>query len=197
MYKKIVIPLDGSDLAEQALAYLNEIKKDNPRVMLVSVTEHIAGQVPAKEIFEPFVSEHEVVKPPPLFYMLPPGMIVPSYVPDMTIDYGSHEIPIPVGKMAATAENYLRRIAEELEEQGFNVTTNVLIGNPADEIIGFAEEQKADLIVMASTGKPGIKRWDMSNIAEKVIRNAKISVMLVKPAPGFVETKRKRKGVPS
>lgn len=197
MYKKVVIPLDGSDLAEQALAYLDEVKKDNPQVMLVSVTEEISGHVPEKEAFEPFVSEHEVVKPPPLIYALPPGMVVPNYVPNMTIDHGNHEIRIPVGKMAATAKNYLHRIADKLEEQGFNITTNVLIGNPAREIIDFAEEQKADLIVMASTGKPGIKRWDMSNIAEKVIKNAKISVMLVRPASGFVETKHKRKGVPS
>jgi nucleotide-binding universal stress UspA family protein len=197
MYKKVVVPLDGSKLAEQALAYLDEIKQDNPQVMLVSVTEEITGQVPEKEIFEPFVSEHEVVKPPPLFYMLPPGMVVPSYVPDMTIDQGNHEIPVHVGKMAATAEQYLERIAEKLEEQGFNITTSVLIGHPAKEIINFAEEQKADLIVMASTGKHGIRRWDMNNIAEKVIKHTKISVMLVRPAPDFVETKRKRKGVPS
>jgi nucleotide-binding universal stress UspA family protein len=197
MYKKVVIPLDGSDLAEQALAYLGEIKQDNPQVMLVSVTEEITGQAPEKEVYEPFVSEHEVVEPPPLFYMLQPGMLIPNYIPDMTIDHGNHEIPIHVGKMAATAEQYLERIAEKIEEQGYNVTTSVLIGHPAKEIINFAEEQKADLIVMASVGKPGIHRWDMSNIAEKIIKNTKISVMLVRPAPDFVETKHKRKGVPS
>jgi nucleotide-binding universal stress UspA family protein len=197
MYKKVVIPLDGSRLAEQALAYLDEIKKDDPQVVLVSVTEDITGRVPEKELFEPYISEHKFVKPPPLFYMLPPGMIVPSFAPDMTVAHENREIPVPVGKMAATAKRYLHRIAKKLEEQGLNVTTNVLIGNPAKEIISFAEEQKADLIVMASTGKPGIKRWDMSNITEKVIRSTKISVMLVKPASDFKETKPKRKGVPS
>jgi nucleotide-binding universal stress UspA family protein len=195
MYKKVVIPLDGSDLAEQALAYLEEIKKDNPRIMLVSVTKKVTGEIPENEIFEPYVSEHEVIEPPPHLYMIQSGMVVPSFVPGLSINHGNHEIPVTVGKMEATAEKYLERIAEKLEEQGFNVTTDVLIGNPAKEIIDFAEEQKADLIVMASTGKPSLNRWNMENIAEKVIRNTKISVMLVKPAPGFIETKHKRKGV--
>jgi nucleotide-binding universal stress UspA family protein len=194
MYKKVVIPLDGSDLAEQALACLDELKKDNPRVMLVSVTEKITGRVPEKELFEPYVSEHEVITPMPQIYALPPGMVFPSFAPNMTINHGNREIPVAVGKMAATADVYLSRIAEKLEEQGFNVTTNVLIGNPDKEIINFAEEQKADLIVMASTGNKSLNRWNMENIAEKVIRHTKISVMLVRPAPGFVETKHKRKG---
>ena len=97
--------------------------------------------------------------------------------------------------MAETAEEYLERIAEKLAKKGFSVTTNVIIGDPAKEIVYYAKEQKADLILMASTGgRPGLSRWNMEHIAEKVMETTKIPIMLVKPAPGFKETKPKRHG---
>ena len=47
---------------------------------------------------------------------------------------------------------------------------------------------------MASRGKSGFSRWDMGNIAEKVIKSTNATVMLVKPEPGFKETRPKRQG---
>jgi nucleotide-binding universal stress UspA family protein len=73
----------------------------------------------------------------------------------------------------------------------------VLVGNPAEEIIRFARDQKADLIVMGSRGKSGLNRWDMGNVADKVMRAADVPVVLVKPSAGFKETKAKRKGKPN
>jgi nucleotide-binding universal stress UspA family protein len=197
MYKKVVIPLDGSNLAEQALLYLDEIAKDNPRVMLVSITEKVTGNITEKEAFEPFVSEHEVIMPTPRYAVFQPSIVSTRVDVDTSYDPGLHKIPMTVGKMRETAKKYLSRIAKKLDEKGFDVTTSVLIGNPAKEIINFAEEQKADLIVMASTGKSSLNRWNMGNIADKIIKNTRISVMLVKPPPDFVETKPKRKGVSS
>ncbi len=47
MYRKVVVPLDGSALAEAALPHLEEIAKGCaiPEVMLVSVTERIRGRM--------------------------------------------------------------------------------------------------------------------------------------------------------
>jgi nucleotide-binding universal stress UspA family protein len=195
MYKKVVIPLDGSDLAEQALACLNEIKKDNPLVTLVSVSKNTTDEIEENEVFKHYVSEHETATPSPKLYVFPPGMVVPSYVPDVTIDHGDNGIITTEDKIATSADEYLSKVEEKLEEKGFNVTTKVLIGDPVKEIIDFAERQKADLIVMASTGKPSLNRWNMEHIAEKVVKNTKISVMIVRPAPSFVETKHKLEGV--
>ena len=100
-----------------------------------------------------------------------------------------------MGKMAKTAGDYLYKIADSLAKKDFNVTATVLAGHPAEEIVRFAEEQSADLIIMASRGKSGFSRWDLGNIAEKVIRATKVPVMLIKPAPDFKETKPKRRGV--
>ncbi len=191
MYKRIVVPLDGSKLAEEALPHLKKIA-DCSDVMLVSATEKITGEIPEKEIFEPFVAEHDAPTPPPRFATWQAGA-GPASV--KSIPHGTAITHLNAGRMAKTANDYLCRIAEKLEKKGYDVTTDVLIGNPAKDIVRFAEEQKADLILMASRGKPGLSRWNIENIAQKVLETSSIPVMLVKPAPGFKETKRKRKGV--
>ena len=108
---------------------------------------------------------------------------------------GAQEIPISLGRMAKTAADYLCKIARSLDKKGFNVVATVLIGNPAEQIARYVTEQSADLIIMASTGKSGISRWNMSNISAKVIKDTCVTVLLVKPGPDFKETKPRRKGV--
>jgi nucleotide-binding universal stress UspA family protein len=81
-----------------------------------------------------------------------------------------------------------------LEQKGLKAEVNVLVGNPAEEIVRFVEEKGADLIIMASRGSSGFNRWDIGNVADKVIRATQAPVMLVKPGPGFKETKSHRKG---
>jgi nucleotide-binding universal stress UspA family protein len=49
-------------------------------------------------------------------------------------------------------------------------------------IIGFAESQKVDLIVMNSHGRKGIKRLAMGSVAEKVIQEAPCSILALKPS---------------
>lgn len=194
MYKRVVVPLDGSKLAEEALKHLDEVA-DCTDVMLVSVTEEIYGKVPIKDISDPIVSEHEFIEPPPQFTVFQPAV-----VPTVSVSPGVYNPTVTEvigGKMAKTANEYLLRIAEKLAEKGFGVTTDVLLGNPAEEIVRFAEEQKADLILMASRGKSGLSHWNMENVAKKVAKKSSVPVMLVKPAPGFKETKSKRKGVAS
>ena len=50
MYKKIMIPLDGSEVAECALPHAEEIAlKCGADIILVSVTERIKGYRPVEE----------------------------------------------------------------------------------------------------------------------------------------------------
>ena len=191
MYNKVVIPLDGSKLAEEALPHLEVIAKgcSIPEIMLVSVTEKVKGSILQSQAFEKPVGKSEAGLP--LSGSIQGGVVISTY------KAGEQQIPISLGRMARTAYNYLAKIAKRLEKQGFRVCVNVLVGNPAEEIVRFVDNQKADLVVMASRGKSGISRWDMGNIAEKVVRATNTTVMLVKPGTGFKETKRKRKGVAS
>jgi nucleotide-binding universal stress UspA family protein len=190
MYNKIMVPLDGSRLAEVVLPHLdNFVAGDKyPEVLLVSVTEKIRTQVP-KSAFDKnpdpgFATEFVGVSGSQTGVMI------------STTRFESSEIPLSMGKMAKSAFDYLCKIAPTLESRGFKVSVNVLTGNPAEQILQFAEQEKVDVIMMGSRGKSGISRWDLGNIAEKVLRATRATVVLVKPAVDFKETKAKRKGQP-
>ncbi len=191
MYKKVVVPLDGSKLAELALPHLEEIARgcSIPDILLVSVTEVVKGRIVQSQVYEPFVPERPVAEAPPGVSMTQFFVVFGRHA------HGVQEMPMRMGRMAKTASDYLCKVAESLEAKGFNVTATVLVGEPAAEIVRYVNQQKADLIVMASTGKSKMGRWDMSHIAEKVIKETGVPVLLVKPGPDFKETRPKRKGM--
>jgi nucleotide-binding universal stress UspA family protein len=190
MYKKVVVPLDGSRLAETALPHLEAIAKgcQIQEIRLISVTEPIKGKVSGTRYIEQSSGAGHGQS------SIQTGDVHSGLVisPDLL---KVKDIPVYLGRMAKTAMNYLQKIGRQMEKKGFQVQVNVLIGNPAEEIMRFVEDQGADLIIMASRGTSGFNRWDMGNIAEKVIRAAQVPVLLVKPGQDFVETKPKRKGV--
>ncbi|TAH65620.1 MAG: universal stress protein [Methanosarcina mazei] len=76
----------------------------------------------------------------------------------------------------------------EIEELGkkINVKVNpvLLQGYPAQEILEFAEKNDIDMIVMGTQGKTGIDRFLLGGVTEKVIRNSKAEVLVVRsPCP--------------
>jgi nucleotide-binding universal stress UspA family protein len=196
MYNRVVVPLDGSDLAEVALPHLQEIAKgcSIPQILLVSVTEKVGGRVTNIAAGGTTPTEEGHMAPPTGPYPLGSTYSGLLYAADPSnLSY----VPTGLGKMASTAVKYLTKIAARLEKDGLQASAVVLVGNPAEEIVRYAKEKKADLIVMASRGKSGFNRWDMGNVADKVIRATDIPVVLVKPKAGFKETKPKRKGKPN
>jgi nucleotide-binding universal stress UspA family protein len=142
MYKKILVPLDGSELAQRAL-------------------------VQAEQIAKGFGSE----------------IILFEVVPFMPI-YGSPELVTPLivdEKQRESVERYLARIAGELKEKGFKVSTMVKTGQQvAMEIIDFAEESGVDLIIMCTHGRSGITRWLLGSVTQKVLTRAETPILLIR-----------------
>lgn len=66
------------------------------------------------------------------------------------------------------------------EAAGVPFETVVLEGNPSHEIIEFAEKHNIDLIVMGTLGKTGLDRFLLGSVAEKVTRNSKVPVLVVR-----------------
>jgi len=56
----------------------------------------------------------------------------------------------------------------------------ILEGNPANEIVDFAEKNDIDLIVMGTQGKTGIQRFLIGSVAENVVRHSIKTVLVVK-----------------
>lgn len=57
----------------------------------------------------------------------------------------------------------------------------VACGAPAEEIVEQARSEKADLIVMSTRGRTGLRRWLIGSVAERVVRAAECPVLTVKP----------------
>ena len=187
-YNKILVPLDGSKLAETVLPHVEKIAKGCavPQVILVTVTQPVRVKTPKGERIEQLPVKYQSAI---IYYGTSMSNIGGEIVPATLMD-----LPVTIGKMAKTGYNYLARVAQKLKDNGIQVTIAVLIGDIAEEITHFAKEEKADLIVMASRGKRGLRRWDVGNAAEKVFRNTDIPILMVKPPAGFKETKPVRKG---
>ncbi len=54
-------------------------------------------------------------------------------------------------------------------------------GVPAGEILSYAEEIEADLICMATHGRAGLKRVIVGSVAERVLHDAPVPVLLIAP----------------
>jgi len=65
-------------------------------------------------------------------------------------------------------------------DSGVEVREVILEGYPSNEIIYFAENNNIDLIVMGTLGATGLERFLMGSVAEKVIRNSRVPVLVVK-----------------
>jgi nucleotide-binding universal stress UspA family protein len=60
------------------------------------------------------------------------------------------------------------------------VTHVLLQGDPASEIVRYGRDAAIDMIVMGTHGRTGVERLLMGSVAEKVLRDAPCSVMVVK-----------------
>jgi nucleotide-binding universal stress UspA family protein len=94
------------------------------------------------------------------------------------ITSGATEVPV---RLREVAESVLARAAREAENQGVEVETHAREGEPAEAIIGLANEQQADLIVVGNRGLTGIRRFLLGSVSSKVSEHAPCSVMIVRP----------------
>jgi nucleotide-binding universal stress UspA family protein len=168
VYKKILVPLDGSKLAECALPHVEELARgcETGEVILVSVTERVRGYRELEDSSEPAVG---------------PG----GGFWDVSHPVSHRLLQEATGKKEKQAQRYLDRIAKTMKAKGINVSTEVLLWKPAEAIVGYAKQSGCDLIVMASHGRSGPSRWAYGSVTDKVLRSSCIPVLMVR-APGCV-----------
>lgn len=88
------------------------------------------------------------------------------------------------------AEGYLTEQAQALRTAELNVTWQVTSGVPAECIIDCAASEPEALIVMATHGYSGLRRWTLGSVADKVIHGAQAPIFLIRttePAPVSVQ----------
>jgi len=124
----------------------------------VDIAQHYSASITLVYVYEP------------ADYALPEGYVL--YTPDQ------------ISLMTTEFEARLRATRRDVEALGVSrVDTKLLNGAASTEIVGFAEDQGIDLIVMGTHGRRGITHMLMGSVAERVLRTAPCPVLTVK-APG-------------
>ncbi len=85
-----------------------------------------------------------------------------------------------VGEIVTGAEQSMQTFVAE-NFPGIDAQGQVLIGYAAEEILNRAAEEHVDMIIMGTHGRKGIDRILFGSVAEKVVKNAKIPVLTIRP----------------
>jgi nucleotide-binding universal stress UspA family protein len=89
----------------------------------------------------------------------------------------SKEVLDDFEKEGHEATSYVEKIGKAA---GAEVESRVLKGNPAEKILSFAEDNNIDMIIVGSLGKSGYERVLVGSVSEKIIRHAKVPVLVVR-----------------
>jgi nucleotide-binding universal stress UspA family protein len=108
---------------------------------------------------------HAVVNPPYFEYKAT-GLVIMRYIDEAKLH----------------AEMWYRNMGDTASQEGvkFSAETILDIVSAADSIVKYAEDKKADLIVMGTHGRTGIKRFLLGSAAGAVVAHAKCSVLVVR-----------------
>lgn len=153
MYQRILVPLDGSAFAEQALHH-------------------------AQQVAQPGQSEIHLLSVAPLLedQSLAVVDLYPVYVyRDYLVDHN-----VEMDRITTELAGYLEQVSARVQAAGFKAVPAIRFGQPAEEIITYAAKSGCDLIAMSTHGRSGIGRWVYGSVADKVLRSSSIPVLLVR-----------------
>lgn len=152
MYRKILVPLDGSRFSESSLEHLKKVISGSSGLDVVLLT---------------------AIDPVSYFSV---GELAAANTKMATVVEVQTEL---AGKAKASA--YIEKIAEGLKKEGFSASTVVVLGKPAEEILSYAEQNHVELIIMSTHGKSGISRWAFGSVSDAVVRRSTVPVLIVSP----------------
>ena len=85
-------------------------------------------------------------------------------------------------------EQLARDMAHRLQEAGLEALPECRDGDPAEQIVNVAESWEADLVVMGTHGRTGLRRLLIGGVARNVLHHAPCSVLIVREQPADEET---------
>ena len=142
MFNRIIVPLDGSPLAELALPTAVQLGRE---LILLRVHQHQDVLVTASV-----------------------GGDMPLFLPSIE------------GEYMAEALDYLQHIAQRWAWPNVQMHTRVELGGFAPTIVQTAVEEQADLIIMTTHGRTGLRRLVMGSVTEAVLQHAPCPVLILR-----------------
>lgn len=150
---RVMVPLDGSGLAERALPLATRL------AALAGVALHLVRVVGMDEILATVRRRRKG----------------PLFDPTAETDADPYEVARQLTENEA--RQYLDDVAARMREAGHEVTTEMRGGTAAFELAWAADPD--DLVVMSSRGQGGQKRWRIGSVVEKLIRESEAPVVVV------------------
>lgn len=145
MFKRIVVPLDGSDLANEALGKAREL------AARLDVPIHLVRAIDPTAI---------------------------NRVGSVGLGFDYTAIDELLSEEEQDASSFIDTQVKALSDEGYKVSGIVLRGYAAAAITSTTEE--GDMLVMASHGRTGVRRWFLGSVAEEVLRQATVPVLLIR-----------------
>lgn len=151
MFKKILVCLDGSELAEQILPYaVEEALHFQSKLVLFQV-------VPEPVAFSPGI----------------PGAASVPIRTDTMLEEAEDALN--------EARNYLEKIAKPLRKKGIQVEAVSILGGAGDAILSYAEGNNINLITIATHGRSGLRRGVFGSVADYVLRESGLPMLVIRP----------------
>jgi nucleotide-binding universal stress UspA family protein len=141
MFKRILVPLDGSSRAEQALPIAARIARASGGSVL-------------------------------LLHVMNPPLKFGPYMRQSTL------LRKTVNAAITETVEYLSKAAHSHDLEGVETKVALFSGPVASTILDTAKEQHIELILMASHGYTGFKRWALGSVAQQVARSSPVPVLV-------------------
>ncbi len=109
------------------------------------------------------------------------------------VDWGEKLRQI-LGEIERAATERLQTMVKECAQSVKDVKTYCRTGITAKEIVAFAHDESADLIVVGTHGRTGVKHLVMGSVARSVLKTAHLPVLIVEGPPEEGETVELYKG---
>ena len=152
MYKRILVPLDGSERAEQILPHAENLAtKGKSTVILLYVIEPVAPS------FTPGMS-----------------MMVAAPPQELEIYWKNMQAA------EKEANEYLQKQAATLLKKEIKTEAVVLRGEPVNSIVNTAREKDVDLIAMTSHGRSGLERVFYGSVTSGVLHKVDRPLLIVR-----------------
>ena len=151
MYQRILVPLDGSKQAESALPFADKLARIyNGEITLLHVVEYP---------FEMYSECH------------------PNVLNILT--QTNEKLQTEKDAFCKEAEDYLKRLASMMETTVSQVSIEVQECPIVEAILSTVDRLKIDLIVMSTVGRDE-NPWMMGAIANRILREAPVPVILIR-----------------
>jgi nucleotide-binding universal stress UspA family protein len=151
MFKKILVCLDGSELAEQILPYaVAEALRFQGKLVLFQV-------VPEPVAFSPGI----------------PGVGAAPIQTDAMLKESKRALD--------EARKYLEKIAAPIRKKGIKVETISIMGRAGEAILSYADKNNMNLIAIATHGRRGLERGVFGSVADYVLRESGLPMLVIRP----------------